>query len=681
MLVSTREAEVLAALGEHLTNAEIGARLFISIRTVESHVSSLLRKFGVSDRRALAAVAVTMRDGAAAALESPPRGGSASLPSTLTSFIGRADEQRALVQALAEHRLVTVVGPGGVGKTRLALRVAADVTDRFADGAWFLDLVPVIDPAMIAPAMVNALGLGEHQARSAEDTLASWLAERQVLLVLDNCEHLLDGVVVLLERLLADAPHLTVLATSRARLLVPFEWVFALPGLSVEWTNGQPPDAVELFVGRAAAGGTEPVQGDLGRVAAVCQALDGIPLAIELAAARYSSLGLDGLEDGLANRLHLLTGGPRRDDRHRSLRSTLNWSHALLDDREQAVLRRISVFAAPFTAAMAGELLDGWPPTVAAGVGAVLAQLADQSLLVPVTDAAGTRYRALEIIRQYGAEKLDVTGESFEAGARHLAWCLRVADSLAGPGDVEIGEWRARFDRVADELRAAVVWVADQPRLRSQGYALATRVGDLSFLRGFMGESQRRYEQAAELAADDRSRAVALGAAAGAAGTRHFGDDALRLHRAEAAAFERAGDNGRAAMALAVIAELINRAPGLMSSVPPQDEVDRAAASGVVARCGRHRRGGAHSGGRVIQLGRTGRGHRRARRAGDRACAPRGRRHRGKCGARPADGGAIGPQRDPGRGGHHPATRHTAREAAGHLAGRHRTVGRLLHGR
>jgi Predicted ATPase len=242
--VSPREAEVLAAIGEHLTNAEIAARLFISVRTVESHVSSLLRKLQVEDRRALAALA-RLRTAGTSGPAKP------HLPTPLTSFIGRAAERAALAEALSAHRLVTAVGPGGVGKTRLALSVIADVADRYADGAWYVDLVPVADSSMVAPAIAAALGLGEHQGQSSEDTVLGWLGSRQALLVLDNCEHLLDGLPALVERLLTGAPRLSLLLTSRARLLVPFEWVFPVPGLSIE--SG---DAVQLFLARMAATGT-----------------------------------------------------------------------------------------------------------------------------------------------------------------------------------------------------------------------------------------------------------------------------------------------------------------------------------------------------------------------------------------------------------------------------------------
>lgn len=574
--VSSREAEVLAALEEHLTNAEIADRLFISVRTVESHVSSLLRKLRVDDRRGLVAVAAARRNRAAMATArgSPAAiAGDGRFPAPLTSFVGRVGERAALIDALGAHRLVTAVGPGGVGKTRLAQTVAADLAERFADGAWFVDLVPVSDPSMVAPAIAAVLGLGEYRGRSAEDTVIGWLAPRESLLVLDNCEHLLNGVVVLLERLLASCPRLSVLTTSRARLLVPFEWVFPVPGLFVDVDGGG--DAVELFRVRAAAAGSPLTTGDSERLAAICLGLDGMALAIELAAARVASLGLDGIEAGLADRLRLLTGGPRVDDRHRSLRSALDWSYALLDEASQSVLRRVCVFAAPFTAAAAADVLTCWPPVESSAVPGILAGLAEQSLLVAIADPAGTQYRVLETIRQYGADRLAAGGESVEAQSRHLRWCLDAAAALASPrGGGNAGAWRAAFDRVADELRSALGWAASEARSRTEAHRLAVMLGDLSFARGLPGESQRRYEQAADLAADARSAAVALHLAAGAAESRSFGNEAMRLHRAAADAAIRAGDRAAAAINLARAAELVNRAPGMMTTLPAAGEVD-----------------------------------------------------------------------------------------------------------
>lgn len=336
-------------VGAHLSNAEIAARLFISVRTVESHVSSLLRKLEVPDRRALAH-RTPEPTGAAPSHHPAP-----ALPAPLTSFIGRVSEQAALTEMLTAQRQVTAVGPGGVGKTRLALAVAADATGEYSDGVWFVDLVPVTDPGMIATAVAGTLGLGEQPGRDMTESVVAALADRHTLLVLDNCEQVLDGVALFLELLLANCPRLTVLATSRARLMVPFERVYQVPPLSLP-VDGES-DAVALFMDRADAVG-RPLDSPLrDQIVAICERLDGMALAIELAAARYHSLGLDGITAALSHPLRMLTGGFRADERHRSVRAALDWSHALLEPADRVLLRQVSVFAAPFTAAAAGR----WP--------------------------------------------------------------------------------------------------------------------------------------------------------------------------------------------------------------------------------------------------------------------------------------------------------------------------------
>ncbi|MER5638558.1 LuxR C-terminal-related transcriptional regulator [Kitasatospora sp. NPDC002227] len=544
--VSEREAEVLAALGEHLTNTEIAQRLQLSVRTVESHVSSLLRKLGVGHRRALARLAA------------PAEARSSGLPTPLTAFVGRAAERAALAELLAGHRLVSAVGPGGIGKTRLALAVAGELTGRYADGVRYVDLVPVTEEGMLAPAVLDALGLGEQPGRSAEESVLAHLADRQVLLVVDNCEHLVGAVVVLVERLLTECPRVRVLATSRARLLVPHERVYSVPGLTVTESGG---DAVELFLDRAAA--ADSPAADRRQVARICRGLDGMALAIELAAARLPALGLTGLADGLADRLHLLAGGRRLNDRHRSLRATLDWSHALLTGPEQELLRRVCVFAAAFTADAAAAVLAGRPPT-GPRVTAALAALADHSLLTVVQTPDGTRYRMLETIRQYGAELLDRAGGLEEARLRHLHWCQAELAATRGPLEEGHAEGRAAFDRIADEALAALEWAAGEPARRAEGYGLALTLAELFFARGRPGEGQRRFEQAAALAPDHRAAADALACAASAAEIRHFGGEGIRLHRACAEAALRAGDRPLAGYQLAQAAELIVRAPGLV---------------------------------------------------------------------------------------------------------------------
>ncbi|MBN2623654.1 MAG: hypothetical protein JXA83_09815, partial [Acidimicrobiales bacterium] len=621
--VSEREAEVLALVAERATNAEIAARLFVSVRTVESHVSSLLRKLRVSDRRALARLAdesarAASRGGAeagagpearSAAGDRPdrgdddeahagaparPAGGARALPVPLTSFVGRAAEVAGLTAAVETHRLVTATGPGGVGKTRLATAVAAALASRRRDGAWFVDLMPVTDDALIATAVANTLGLGDVKGRDAEDVVMSYLADSDALVVLDNCEHLVAGAAVFVERLLSRCPQVSVLATSQARLMLPFEWVVPVPGLSLPDGEGEG-DAVALFVERARqAGSTVGTDEERRRIGEVCRRLDGSALAIELAAARLPSLGLDGIERGLTQRLELLAGGPRVDERHQSLRSTIDWSYELLDPADQMLLRRLALFAGAFTvdAATAVAQDDGVDRTA---VVQGLARLTEHSLLV-ASPGQATRYRMLDTIRQYGIDKMaatapagdgptgtDVEGSSELAvvGRRHLAWSidtmavldaradLPLAATLERPDD--LASWRADFDHAADDARAALKRALHDPDLRSEALALATLLADTSFTRGLLVECQRRYEQSAEVAADERTAAEMMMRAGGAAAGRQVGADTLVRWRRAADIAVAAGDLGVAAYALARSAEMVLRGPGIFAEKPSRE--------------------------------------------------------------------------------------------------------------
>ncbi len=552
--VTAREAEVLALLGRHLTNAEIAQTLFISVRTVESHVAALLRKHQVPDRRSLARLAATA--------SAPVRG---ALPVPVTPFLGRASERAELSAALAGHRLVTAVGPGGIGKTRLAISVASDFAAQRRDGVWFVDLVRVTDPAAVVPALAEAVHVAEQRAASAEAAVVASLARRDGLLVLDNCEHLLDGVRDCIDLVVAGCPGVTVLATSRTRLMLPYERVYPVPGLSVIGNGGG--DAVALFLARVVEATGEPTPPDTGRVAELCVALDGIALAIELAASRYPTLGLDGLEAGLGEQLRFLAVGGRPIDRHRSLRDTISWSYDLLPRDDQALLRGVAVFASWFDVASARAVAA--PARSDAQVADGLARLADHSLLV-VDRGEPTRYRALETIRQYGEEQLHASGELAVAQAQHDAWCRAVLIELAAapPDDV----WCGRFDRVVDDIRAALLRAAaDADRAAPAAELAGTLAGQL-WLRGRLTESQRRYEQAAELSPVPADRVDYLRMAAGAADTRFTGVDVLRLLRQAADMAVSGGDRGGAARDLACMSQFITRSPGIMAEARTDEE-------------------------------------------------------------------------------------------------------------
>jgi predicted ATPase len=417
---------------------------------------------------------------------------------------------------------------------------------------------------MVAAAVAGALGLGEQPGRGLAESVAAALADGRVLLVMDNCEQVLDGVAPFLERLLASCSRLAVLATSRARLMVPFERVYPVPPLSLDGGSEGGSDAVALFLDRAATVGRPPDPALRDHIVAICARLDGMALAIELAAARLPTLGLDGLTAALSDPLRMLTGGSRADDRHRSVRAALDWSHALLEPDDRALLRRVSVFVAPFTATAAAEVTGSEPGVVIDG----LARLAEQSLLVVTASPGGTGYRALETIRQYGTVRLTEAGELVDTRSRHLRWCLARAADLS----VAREEWRARFDALAPDLRAALAWAADRPEQRADAYRLARYLADHAFTRTLVGESQQRYEQAAALADDPADAAAMLRRAGVVAGCRLRGDDLYRCHLAAADAAKRSGDPAGAAVDLATAATSAYRFSGKFVRLPQREE-------------------------------------------------------------------------------------------------------------
>ena len=444
--VSEREAEVLAALGEHLSNAQIAARLHLSVRTVETHVSSLLRKLDVADRRALAALAPSLVTAEARGAAEVVRG----LPATWTPFVGRTRERAELIAALDASRLVTLLGPGGVGKTRLAAEVARELAPTLPLGATFVELVST-RPGFFLQTVASVLGVTERPGQALRDAVLARLRPGRSLLVLDNCEHLVDDTADFLTTLLGETTELLVLTTSRARIGVPGERVVPLPGLSlVAPSTGGAADseAVALFFDRARMLDAQ-FDADPAAVGELCAQLDGMPLAIELATARSAALGITGLRAGLIDRLRLLSGGRSGDERHRSLRAVLDWSHELLDDEERTALRRLGRFAGEVDIA-AASAVTGQPP---AAVADLIGRLADESLLVH--RQGGERWSLLETVRAYALDKLIEAGELDEVTDRYLRWAVDLSADLEDR--LERGQpWRPAFHTVADDLRAAL---------------------------------------------------------------------------------------------------------------------------------------------------------------------------------------------------------------------------------
>ncbi len=550
---------MLSLIEAHLTNSQIADELCLSVRTVESHVSSLMRKLQVSDRRSLARQAA--RAGLDAALDdvAPDLG---RWPAAVSSYVGRTVEETTLSAAIGEHRMVTVTGPGGVGKTRLTVQVVRDLAATRRDGGWFVDLVQVTDPAMLIPAVASAVGVAEPPGGSLADAVVTVLRSTDAVLVLDNCEHLLDAARACVARLLSGCPSLHLVATSRVRLAAPFEWVYEVPGLSVVDGGG---DGVQLFLERAVAAGGEHGL-DHQQVSVLCRSLDGMALAIELAAGRYPSLGLDGLIAGLDHQLRYLTTGSQSADRHRSLRDAIGWSYHLLEPADQTLLGVVSVFATWFdvTAATsvsgsAGARFD---------VADALARLADHHLIV-ASPGRPTRYRALEAIREYAAEQVGLGGQAAAVHASHRRWCSEQLTALAG--QVPDDEWCGRFDRIADDARAALGWAAEHD-LEAPAGALAEQLAEQLLLRGLPAETQRRYEQAAQQAVTGRERIRLLRLAAGVAAARVTGNETLRLLDAATTEALDLGDRSAAADCRAWMVIYLNMMPGIIAVLPTAEE-------------------------------------------------------------------------------------------------------------
>ena len=382
-------------------------------------------------------------------------------------LIGRDHERESLQELLAVTRLVTLVGPGGVGKTRLAEQAIHDVGDGFSDGAATCQLAAIRDPGAVVTAAIDALGAKHRGGQPAEDTLLAALSTRELLLVIDNCEHLLTTVSRLVEAILAACPHTTVLATSREPLRLPDEHVWKLAPLAVPSEHatvsevaGSPAGALFVARARRAEPSFELTEDNAPAVGQLCRHLDGIPLAIELAAARLRAIGVDDLLGRLDQRFELLTGGPRGDEgRHRTLEAVVRWSYDALDEQEARLFDRLSVFAGIFELDAAERTCVG-ASIQQAQIAGILAELVDKSMVVARHDEDRTRYRLLDTLRQFGGERLLELGDVEPLQQAHATYYLTFAETV-GPRIRGQHDRTAltRIDAAIDDLRVAHAWL------------------------------------------------------------------------------------------------------------------------------------------------------------------------------------------------------------------------------
>jgi len=497
-----------------------------------------------------------------------------NLPAPLTTFVGREeeiDQARALLRR-PMTRLVTITGPGGVGKSRLALEVATGLLDIFADGIFVVSLAPLRDAALVPSAIAQALALKATNDRSFTAALTEYLRERELLLLLDNFEQVVEASSVVVE-LLAACARLKVLVTSRAVLGVQGEYSVQVQPLAVPDPRGRAGverllgfDAVQLFLERAQSvqASFRLTETNARSIAAICQRTDGLPLAIELAAARLNVLTADALATRLRNPLALLRGGGRdRPDRHRTLREAIGWSYGLLDASEMALFRRLSVFSGGCTIE-AAEAVCSVPTALGMPVLDGLASLVDKSLLQQQDSMLGEAWFVLlETVREYGREFLEAKGEEEALRARHAAYYLTLVETTAPElGGAQEQVWLEWLEREHDNLRAALSWAQTQGEVEF-GLRLAGALWRFWYVQGHLAEGSRWLMTL--LALDGRIghpatpmvRALALNGA-GTLALQQGDHDRAAAYQEEYLALQRAsGDSRGRAAALHTLAMVV----------------------------------------------------------------------------------------------------------------------------
>ncbi|MEU0571284.1 ATPase [Nonomuraea sp. NPDC005983] len=426
-----------------------------------------------------------------------------NLPAELTSFVGRTRLLANLKRHLSESRLVTVTGIGGVGKSRTVLRLAHQIRGQYQDGVWFADLARLQDAGMVKHTIASALGIADQSPRTESESLSEWVADRQMLLIIDTCEHLVQGCAELVEELLESNPNLKVLATSRQSLHLPYEHVVPVPPLQVPgddpaeslFTN----ESVQLFALRAGAVLPDFVldEQNIGAVAELCRRLDGIPLAIELAAVRLRALSVDQILGLLTDRFSLLAGASRTAlPRHQTLRAAIGWSHELCEPAERLLWARLSVFAGDFELDAARSVCaDERLPQE--DITDLVTGLVEKSILMIRSDHAGVRYKLIDTLAQYGEEWLEKLGETEKMRHRHLAYYLSLAqrseDAWSGPRQIY---WFVRMRQEHDNVRVALEHALRAPGESLMGLTLLSSLWFMWVCCGFVREGRLYLERA-----------------------------------------------------------------------------------------------------------------------------------------------------------------------------------------
>jgi predicted ATPase/class 3 adenylate cyclase len=492
------------------------------------------------------------------ALEATPN----NLPQQATRFIWREKELAELNRLLAGSRLLTLTGTGGCGKTRLSLQAAGESLERYADGAWWVELAPLSEPGLLAQTVATVLGLKEQPGTPVRQTLVEYLKDKRLLLLLDNCEHLLDGCATLADTLLRQCPRLTILASSREALGIDGEQAYRVPSLSLPDpkqahtpASVAPFEAVQLFTDRAllARSDFQVTDQNAATLVSICRRLDGIPLAIELAAARVRSLSIEDIDRKLDQRFVILTGGSRTAlPRQQTLRSLIDWSYDLLNDRERQLLRGLAVFSGGWTLEAAEEVCAG---NMAQDVEVLdlLTSLCDKSLVMVEEDNGSTRYRLLETVRQYARERLLESGSGAALRQRHRDYYLALAEEadpkLAG---TEQAAWLRRCEEEHDNLRSALEW-SHAAREAAEGLRFCGALQRFWRMRGHLSEGREWCARALGYAGAEELTPVRAKALSGAGLLAYWLGDypaARALHEECLAIWRQLGDQWGASASL-----------------------------------------------------------------------------------------------------------------------------------